>query len=433
MKTQNKILGFDWNSEEEWESYIESLENLYSSIDRYMKNIAYLKSLNGTDITYASTKTNAFFNIRTVNEWKRFMRDIYGIETLEVREEEEDRLQESTRVYWISNFTEKGEEVPDITCQNSFYCIISHVYELLSSAGFKSNAQVEDFPNHEELLATAEDLIREIIKHSPIFNPKSFFLLSLRFIPYNYAISKYGNLERIEEMMKWRKVSSWSNISDEWQIYSFKDSFWSKIADSLHILYGFSPVDYFWNSSLDFWNIVARYIGENLHAKYLRNATNSVLRAYAGDKILSEYVEGTLEPEDILFAEAEIKSIKNLDVVYFTVVDEISSKEIPFECDNLIKFIAPQMFLNIGTMYISDAIRWTLGFYIPAPLLSKEIKKDTKIEAVDVNPIVLDRKSVLPSNWEMHLLRNILRNIDFHLEYLVSMTEEYEDLEGDEE
>ena len=429
MKGLNKIMDFNWNSEDEWDSYIKELENLYSAMGKYMAYAAYLKSLNGVDITYGSTKTNAFFDILTVKEWREFMNDFYAIEPITL-EDDDNQHQESTRIFWNGN---RGYEDGEIVCEPPFYCIIEKSYELFTSAGLKENENYSEFPNQEELIVVAENLVRELITLSPLFNQKSFFLLSLRYIPEAYATTEYGDLEKIEDIMGWKNITNWPVIPRGWQIHTYTDTFWSKIADALHILYGFCPRDRYWNTSIDFWDIVAKYVGENIHKRYMEHAKRSIIEAYARNPELSKYVSGTSIGKEFLFAEIEIDSLTTFDLKGMTIEDYLSPVEIPLKYDNIIRFVAPQMFLNLATLYLSENTRWVLGFYIPKSLLERKVPDVIKIESIHVNPININIRMVLPTDWRMHILRNILNTINFHLEYLAMSTAEYEDFEGEEE
>jgi len=427
MKKLENMMGLEWNNKDVWDSYINELEGLYSAMDRYIKHVAHLKSLNGVDITYGSARTDAFFNIQTVEEWSRFMRDVYGIEVIKLREESQNSYQESTRIFWDGDTQYEENE---ISCENSFYCIINMVYEMLSASGFKSQVEDSEFPNQDNLVMTAENLFREIINFSPLVNPQTFFLLSLRYVPHSYALSKYGDMGKVEELMGWKRISSWTTIPTGWQIHSFTDPFWSRVADSLHLLYGFCQKSPYWNASLEMWSIIGRYIGENLHERYFKNAKRAVMESYGKDPEISGYIEGSEIPSDILFTEIDIKSLLDFEFVSLVVEDSLDTPEFPLRYDNVIRFIAPQMFLNIGSMYLNDDSRWTFGFYLPEQMIHRAIPKDFKLQAPDVNPMFIDKRSVIPPEWKMHSLRNVLENIEFHLEYLASMTEEYEDFEG---
>ncbi len=84
-------------------------------------------------------------------------------------------------------------------------------------------------------------------------------------------------------------------------------------------------------------------------------------------------------------------------------------------------------------MYINDYSRWSFAFYLPEQLIRNSIPRNLKIQAPDVDPLFVNKDSVIPPDWKMHMLKNVLEKKNFHLEYLTYMTEEYKDLEGDKE
>ena len=427
-----KILGFNWNSEEEWNAYLEEVKELFASLDKYMRNTACLKSLSGVDITYGSEKTDAFFNIQTVREWREFMWKIYGIRTAKVIDRNGNDYQESTRIMWSGGYDLEYEYESDFSCALEFYCVIRRVYDILTAAGFKSQQKRGDFPKQEDLLSDAEELIRKMVSLSPLLNSKAFFLLSLRYIPKKYAEMMYKELNGVENLMGWKRHTSWKNIDEKWQICSYTNAVWSRVAEAMHLLYGFNPEAKWWNSSTSLWKIIGSYIGENIHNKYLKYAKNEILHVYASDPNLSEFVSNTLE-DDFLFAEVNIKSLSDMKFTYFVVEDIISSVDVPFKGENLIKFIAPQMFLNLSTMYIDDAMNWTVGFYLPKPMIEKKIPDDLNIDDLNVSPLIMDADAIIPHDWKMHTLRNILNTIGANLEYLPMEMPEYEDFGGNEE
>ncbi len=406
MSIDKSMLGFDWSNESEWHELKKDVQVLYDALTLYMESMAYFRSLNMVDITYGSARTDAFFNIRTVPAWSDFMRDIYGTAVIEIRD---NLAQESTR---IMNTTLGGSG------GSSFYAIMRRAYELLTSAGFNSNAHLEDYPQEEHLLKIAESLIRGIVKLYPAVNRKAFFLISLENIPKKYAENMYGSLSELPEFLQWTQLSKWSNVSEDWQIYKLSAEPWSGIARALKLLFGLELEERWWNSAVEMWSILSRYIGEDLRKMYIREAKQSLIRAYIETE-LSKFVSG-VDEESFLFADAMLKSIDEFKV-WNLVVADIGSCSINMENEALIKFAAPQMFLGIGDFYLSEDNYWMLGFYIPERMVNNTTK--LKAPAVSVKTSFSELGAVMPPHWELHLLKNILNNIDFHLRWVQEMEE----------
>ncbi len=406
MEINKNIMGFDWNEESEWLELKNQMGELYEALTLYIESMAYLRSLNGVDITYGSAKTDAFFNIRTEKAWQEFMRDLYGTAIIEV---DDSGPQEQARIV--------NETLGDNNC-NSFYNVMIEIHEILTSAGFDSNAHLEDYPQEEQLLKIAESLIRAIVKLYPAVNRKAFFLISLDNIPKKYAETMYG-VSKLPEFLNWNRITRWKNISEDWQIYSFNSDPWRSIAQALKILFGMNLEERWWNSAVEMWSILSKYLGENLLKKYINDSKREIIRAYMQTG-LSKHVSG-VDEESFLFAEIVLKSMEEFKVENTVVVD-MGTGAINMEKEDLIKFAAPQMFLGIGDFYLSEDNYWMLGFYIPERIIDSADAK-LKAPAVSVKPRFSELGTVMPPHWELHLLKNILNNIDFYLRWVQEMEE----------
>ncbi len=403
MEINKSIMGFDWNEESEWLELKNQMGKLYDALTLYIESMAYLRSLNGVDITYGSAKTDAFFNIRTEKAWQEFMRDLYGTAIIEV---DDNGPQEQARIV--------NETLGDYNC-NSFYNVMREIHKILTSAGFNSNAHLEDYPSEEKLINIAESLLKRIVKLYPETNRKVFFVISLAGIPKKYAETMY-DISNLPEFLNWNRITSWKNISEDWQIYSFNSEPWRSIAQTLKIMFGMNLEERWWNSSVEMWSILSKYTGENLLKRYIKDTKREVIRAYMQTG-LSKHVSG-VDEESFLFAEIVLKSIEEFNVEN-TVVADMGTGAINMENEDLIKFAAPQMFFGIGDLYLSEDSYWTLGLYVP----EKIIKSNEKINSpvAKAKPKFMEERAIIHPNWEMHVLKNIIGNIDFYLRWAQEM------------
>ncbi len=425
-------MGFDWNDEEEWKQYLNEIEMLYRAMHRYIAMVSYLRSLNGTGLTYATAKTTVFNDMLTQPVWREFVRDFYEVEIAEM----DTGYGENYRVVWKGGPVERFEDWGIIELWSpGVYATVLRAYAELSNVGFAAEDMSSNLEKYdvEEALDAVEELIRRMVSLSPLINRKTFFVLSLRYLPEGYAKMMYGEIDTVENLMNWKRITSWPVISTACQICTITDPRWRHIADALNALYGYSGNLQDMDSVRTMWNCIEKYTGENPYKLYFEEALKRVGQAYKENAKLSAIVRGSWLPAgDAVYAEAVLESLSRYLIKNWNVADESERPEVEMKYDALIKFAAPQFFMNIGSMYLNPDGEWVLGLYIPLAFMneSKNIAP-SEMDVVHVSPVYMPQKVLLPDGWRLHRLRDFLQTMEFYLECMAMQTPEWEDYGGE--
>ncbi len=377
MENMKKVLGFDWNKEEEWEKYLSELQEFYEHLVSYKEAMASLRKFIGSTLYDAISYDNELEilfvgGIGRPNGYQNFVQEVYGVgineedfeEALGTPRDRKNAEQIKTEIY-KSIYIEEYK--------SHFAEAINEIENALSMAEFESAVSTKNF----DYKGIVEKLLKKFVQLSPLTNPKTFFINSLAYTPKFYIERMYGDIDFIESYFKWKKYSSWKDADEYYNLWNFDDnSIWSKISETLDLMYG--PKTYLYRKSFEYDIIplsahspggaitrcATKYVKvKDILDEYYKNKWVKLLKyppIYAKIRDSLIYGEG-LDGKGVKFTKyLDYRYDISLYKKFNLCAEYYHAGEKRWYCENItnrvgvepfIKYIAPQLFVKTANIY----------------------------------------------------------------------------------
>ena len=236
--------------------------------------------------------------------------------------------------------------------ENAFPSAINVIYDDLINAGFKSAAKFRG-----DYKGVAEDLLKMFIELSPLYNPQTFFINSLKHTPKFYVKMMYGDTEFIENYFKWKKWTTWRDLEDEYNLWSYDESGeWYYISEALDKMYGpindivnCADCEDFEDPGLEISNLIEKYSGiENPTRRYFKIYKKKLRYPEIWKEVHLEGGCYTITTNGKPTIERLVYMYRKRSGSYGYFLDTF---DVNVEDKLFIKCIAPQMFLGLTKIY----------------------------------------------------------------------------------